>query len=132
MIEKEKIFGLYTATEKDESEFSNNFELKIFQQNEDIKFEFIMKTLGNFGVVGKSWFGKGIFRSDHLALIIEKECDWTFIKEDDETIEYTRDKNQILPIEIYTDEARVIVYHIDIDRYILLNKVKKENEEMKK
>lgn len=132
MIIKEKIFGTYRAVEQDETEFSNVFELHIFTENENIKFKFDMKTEGNFGNVGKSWYGKGIFRSDHLALIIEEETDWTYIKVDDELVKDSRPKNEPLPVEIYTDEGRVIVYHKNLDRYILLKKNKKPGEEEKK
>lgn len=124
MSEIEKIFGKYIAEEIDDTEFSNKFELTIYQKNKQIRFDFIMKTEGNFGMVGTSWYGKGIFRSDHLALIIEKEKDWTYIKKDDETIEHSKLKNESLPIEIYTDENRVIVYHRNLERYILLKKEK--------
>ncbi len=126
MVAPEKIYGTYIAVEIDETEFSNHFELKIYSDQELIKFDFIMKTEGNFGSVGKNWYGKGIFRADHLVLIVEMEKDWTYIKSDDDYVEHNRPKNENLPVEIYTDEDRVVVYHIDLDRYILMNKIKNE------
>lgn len=125
MIQIEDILGKYTSYENDgKSEFANNFVLTISKTNEQIKFEFEMKTEGKFGIVGKNWCGTGIFRSDHLALIIEKENDWTYTTDDDERVEFIREKNESLPVEIYTDEDRVVVYHKNLDRYILLNKEK--------
>ena len=124
MNEFKNILGIYRKIEKDETEFSNVFELTIFSENDQINFILVMKTQGNFGTVGKSWLGKGFFRSDHLALIIKKEKDWTHIIEDNETIENTIEKNESLPIEIYTDEKKVIVYHKNIERYISMKKVK--------
>ena len=123
MNEIEKILGVYRTVETDETEFSNVFELNIYVKNDQIYFVLVMKTEGNFGVVGRSWLGKGVFRSDHLALVIRKEKDWTYIIDDDEIVENTQDKNESLPIEIYTDDERVIVFHKNIERYITLNKV---------
>ncbi len=124
MNEIKDIIGIYKAFEKEkDSEFSNNFQLKIFTtERKEIKFDFEMKTEGKFGVIGKNWYGKGIYRSDHLALVIEKEKDWTLLQTDKKTVEYLRDKNESLPIEIYTEQGRVIVYHKNLDRYILLKK----------
>lgn len=128
MVNIEDILGRYTSYERDgKSEFANNFELKIFRKHDQIKFVFEMKTEGGFGIVGTTWYGTGIYRSDHLALIIEKESDWTYLIADNERTEVFRDKNESLPIEIYTDENRVVVYHKNIDRYILLNKDKLPN-----
>ncbi len=119
-----EIIGKYVALEhEDGSQFSNKFELSIFIEKEHIKFDFEMRTEGKFGVIGKNWYGKGIYRSDHLALVIEKEKDWTFTSDDDETMEYLREKNESLPVEIYTEENKAIVYHKNLDRYISLNKV---------
>lgn len=125
MVKIEDILGKYTSYENDgKSEFANNFVLTISKTNEQIKFNFEMKTEGKFGIIGKNWYGTGIFRSDHLALIIEKENDWTYTSDDDERVEFIREKNESLPVEIYTDEDRVVVYHKNLDRYILLNKEK--------
>lgn len=130
MVNIEDIIGRYTSHENDgKSEFSNNFVLKISMLNEQIKFDFEMKTEGKFGIIGKNWYGIGIFRSDHLALIIERENDWTYTVDDDERVEFIREKNESLPIEIYTDEDKVIVYHKNLDRYILLNKEKTPNKD---
>jgi len=123
MVKLDDILGKYSTSEKDgKSGFANNFILIIFKKEEQIKFNFEMRTVGSFGIVGKNWYGIGIFRSDHLALIIEKESDWTYTKDDDEKVEFARSKNESLPIEIYTDEERVVIYHKNLDRYILLNK----------
>jgi len=125
----DEIIGKYKASEREENaEFWNNFELEIYKINQQIKFNFEMKTEGSFGIVGKNWYGKGIYRSDHLALIIEQEKDWTFIQEDDDLTEYMRAKNESLPVEIYTDEEKVVVYHKNIDRFILLKKVKENDD----
>jgi len=121
---KDDIFGVYKKVENtnDSDLFSNEFILKLYKKNEFVKFEFIMTTKGDFGKVGKDWCGKGIFRNDHFALIIEKERDWTYMVEEDETTEYLQDKNEILPIELYTDEEKVIVYHKSFNKYITLLK----------
>ena len=117
------ILGTYRATEKeDNSEFSNDFILKLYQKEDSIKFDFVMTTQGNFGKIGKNWYGKGFFRNDHLALIIEQEKDWTYTVNGNKTTEYLRDKYETLPIEIYTDEEKAIVYHKNIDRYIILKR----------
>jgi hypothetical protein len=119
----EKILGTYYLEETDEnSPFANSFTLKLYVKENQIKFDFIMVTSGKFGKVGKDWYGKGIFRNDHLALIIEKEKDWTYTVEDDETAEYLREKYETLPIEIFTEEQKVIVYHKDMDKYLTLYK----------
>ncbi len=123
MLKKEEILGKYKTQENKASKFSNKFELQIYEINSLIRFNFIMMTTGTFGVIGKKWHGKGILHADHLELIIETETDWTYIKADDETVEYTFDNKEILPIKIYTDKALVVVYHKDLDKSIFLNKI---------
>ncbi len=123
MDEFDDILGIYKATEKESnSEFSNDFILKLYKENNSIKFDFIMTTQGNFGKIGKNWYGKGIFRSDHLALIIEQEKDWTYTANDNKTTEYLRDKYESLPVEIYTEEEKAIIYHKNLNRYIILKR----------
>jgi len=120
----EETFGTYKAVEKDsDSEFFNEFELKIFRVKDEIKFILIMTTNGNFGTIGKDWLGKGIYRNDHLALIIETEIDWTYLNEDHEKSIYEREKHESLPIEIYTDQGIAVIYHKSIDNFIELKKV---------
>jgi hypothetical protein len=125
IYEIEKILGIYKAKVSDGEKaiFSNEFELNIYQANNEILFTFIMKTKGAFGVIGKNWYGKGVFRSDHFALVIENEKDWTYTKSDNKTVEYLRKKHETLKIEIYTDENKAIVYHVSFDNYLTLEKV---------
>ncbi|MEA3452202.1 MAG: hypothetical protein U9Q83_09925 [Bacteroidota bacterium] len=120
----DNIFGVYKKTENefDSVSFSNEFILKLHKKDKLVKFEFIMTTKGNFGKVGKDWYGKGVFRNDHFALIIEEERDWTYVSENNEITEYLRKKNEILPIELYTEERKVIVYHKNFNKYITLLK----------
>ncbi len=118
-----KIFGTYFWEEADENSlFANSFTLRLYDEKGLIKFDFIMVTSGKFGKVGKDWYGTGIFRNDHLALIIEKEKDWTYTADDNETTEYLTEKYEPLPIEIFTEEKKVIVYHKDMDKYLTLYK----------
>jgi hypothetical protein len=127
MTELNEIFGTYKTSEKDKnSKFSNNFILKLYEKQDAIHFDFIMITSGDFGKIGKDWYGKGIFRNDHFALIIEQERDWTYTKSDDKTTEYKIEKHESLPIEIYTEESKVIIYHKYLNKYISLYKETEE------
>ena len=122
------IIGTYRATEKlGELPFNNEFLLKIYKENEKIKFDLKMITNGEFGKVGKTWIGSGIFRFPHLSLIIEKEKDWIFDEEKNETVTYERDKKEALPVEIYTENnSYVVIYHKVIDRLVTLYKINEE------
>ena len=120
------IIGNFKTIEKlGDLPFYNEFLLKIYKENDKIKFEFKMTTNGEFGIVGKTWLGIGIFRFPHLSLIIEKEKDWIFDEEKNETVTYERNKKEALPVEIYTgDNSYVVIYHKVIDRLITLYKQK--------
>lgn len=123
-MQAEETFGTYKTIIKDvnNSEFFNEFELKIYEKNSEIKFKLVMTTNGEFGTIGQDWLGKGVFRNDHLALIIEKEVDWTFLKDDNEKVSYEKEKYEPLPIEIYTEQGIVIIYHKSIDSFIELQR----------
>jgi len=125
IYEIEKILGVYKAKVSDGEKaiFANEFELNIYQEKDEIHFEFIMKTTGSFGIIGKNWYGKCVYRSDHFALVIENEKDWTYTKSDDKKVEFEKKKFETLPIEIYTDENKAIVYHVSFDNYLSLEKV---------
>ena len=121
------ILGTYKATEKlGDLPFHNEFLLKIYRENEKIKFNLKMTTNGEFGIVGKTWIGSGVYRFPHISLIIEKEKDWIFDEEKNETVTYERDKKEALPVEIYTDNAYVVIYHKVIDRLVTLYKIDEE------
>ena len=126
MFNFDKILGKYYSHEKNETEFSNEFNLNIYRtDNNKIKFDLEMATKGNFGKFGRNWIGLCIFRIDHFALIIQKELDWVIGKNDTEKTASEKESVETLPIELYPDEIKneVIIYHTRIDKQIFLKKI---------
>ena len=130
MEELKNIFGKYYLKEQDNPEFASEFILDLYEEKGKIKFNFEMVTFGDFGKIGKNWIGISVFRSDHFALIVEKELDWAMAKNDKEKT--INDINYLgtLPIEIYPNEdeyeekKEIIVYHRQLDRQLTLLKIK--------
>ncbi len=119
-----QIYGNYYFIEEDDSIFTNEFFLNIFPFSENkIKFDLEMVTNGGFGKIGKNWLGIGVFRSDHFAMIIEKELDWAFTNKDASKTIFENKHFESLPLEIYPYEKQLILYHKKIDKKIHLKKI---------
>jgi len=119
-----KIYGKYYFKEEDDSEFNNEFFLNLFSNEDDkIKFDLEMITNGDFGKIGKTWTGTGVFRLDHFAMIIEKELDWIIMTKDKDLTVNENVYFKTLPIEIYPYEKKLILYHKKIDKQLHFTKV---------
>ncbi len=122
-----KIYGEYSFKEEDDSEFRNEFFLKLFSINNDkIKFELEMITNGSFGKIGRTWLGAGIFRADHFAMIIEKELDWILLAKDKDKTVNENNLFKSLPLEIYPYEKKLILYHKKIDKQLHFKKIENQ------
>jgi hypothetical protein len=117
-----KLIGKYYFIEQGTDNFSTEFLLDIFE--EDIKICFILKMVvnGNFGEIGRNWVGICVDRDEYIALIAEKEIDWTHTVIDNKRAENEKNIFEILPLEVYSENSEIILNIVTVSRKIILLK----------
>ena len=84
-----------------------------------------MTTVGKFGRMGETWQGRGFFRGDHFALIIEKQNSWVE-NADGQRIDNEIETKETLPIELYPHFGVVAVFHKKINRIVTLDRANED------
>ncbi len=118
-----EILGKYEKKEIDqENNFGNEFFLTLEKdQQGQLRFVFTMTTVGQFGRMGETWEGKGFFRGDHFALVIERENQWVENTKGEKVNNETQTK-ETLPIELYPHFGVVAIFHKKLNRIVTLDK----------
>lgn len=122
MININRLIGIYKYKEIGTNDFSTEFFLDIYEDDIKICFKLEMIVNGNFGKIGKTWKGMCVDRDDYVALIAEKEIDWTFTVIDNKRNENEQKIFEILPLELYSDNSEIMLNIVTVSKKIKLTK----------
>jgi len=122
MQEINKLIGKYYFIEQGTENFSNEFILEIYEEDIKLVFRLEMIVNGNFGKIGKTWFGMCVDRDDFVSLIAEKEIDWTFTVMDNKKTENSKSIFEVLPLEVLYNQTNIVIHIIKVHKKIKLIK----------
>ncbi len=113
----------FSANEEKPEGFYNEYELIIKKDKEEWRFELDMTTNVPQGTMGVTWEGKLVNRADHFAIIIQKQTDWIQLKNDKQPIKHSKKTFETVPVEVYPEEDKIIIYHKNFPHSLELYKV---------